>query len=262
MSQQTPNTGNPAPRPIHEQVKALEHLQELDLKIDQLKKGKNALPEALRSLDQNLGRLQLQLNGKKAALAEVEKIQRQTQAALDINRDRLARSNTRLEGVQNSQEYSAINKELEQLKKQGTSLEEQAKKASTDAELAQKAVAELTSQWEKISGDRGAQAATLSAQGGELETQIDSLLTERKKYSSVVEVRTLAQYDRVRAARAGIGFVPAVGGRCKGCNMVVPPQLYNEIRKGLSVLACPSCHRLLFVPMNENGVVSEGASAT
>lgn len=259
MSQQhnpNPGTSSQSPRSWQDQAKALEHLQELDLKIDQLRKSRNSLPEALRSLDQSLGKLQAQLTGKKGALGEIEKLLRQTQAALDINRDRLARSNTRLEGVQNSQEYQAVNKELEQLKKQGTGLEEQARKAQSDSEAGQKEINELTSQFDKIAEERKAQAEKLASQGSQLDGEINSLLDERRKYSSQVDSRILAQYDRVRGARGGVGIVPAVDGRCKGCNMVVPPQLYNEIRKALTVHSCPSCHRLLFVPVSSSEVES------
>lgn len=234
--------------PWKEQAKALEQMQELDLKIDQLRKSRNSLPEMLRSLDQTLGKLQAQMTGKKGAMGELEKLLRQTEAALDINRDRLARSNSRLEGVQNSHEYQAVSKELDQLKKQGTSLEEQARKARTDAEAAQKEFAGLTSQYEKVAEERKAQDDQLASQRSQLDTEINLLLDQRRKYSAQVDSRILAQYDRVRGARGGVGFVPAVDGRCKGCNMVVPPQLYNEIRKALAVHACPSCHRLLFVP--------------
>lgn len=240
-------------------MKALEHLQELDLKIDQLRKSKLALPEALRSLDQSMGKLQAQLNTRKAALDGLEKLQRQTQAALDINRDRQTRSNGRLEGVQNSQEYQAVNKEIDQLKKQGAGLEEQAKKAQNDADGARKDMDQLSVQLDKVREERTAQADKLAGQGGQLDEEINGLLTERKQYSAQVEPRVLAQYDRVRGARGGIGFVPALGGRCKGCNMMVPPQLYNEIRKGLTVHSCPSCHRLLFVPGSPEGTVAPGA---
>ena len=42
------------PLPLREQLKALEHLQELDLKIDRLKQNKNALPQALKTMDAGL----------------------------------------------------------------------------------------------------------------------------------------------------------------------------------------------------------------
>ena len=130
------------------------------------------------------------------------------------------------------------------------------RKSTTDAEAAQKELDGLNAQLAKVQQDRDAQAGVLSTQGAELDSQINSLVSERKQYSGDVEPRTLAQYDRVRGARGGLGFVPAVGGRCKGCNMMVPPQMFNEIRKLLQIYSCPSCHRLLFVP-GEGGPESQ-----
>src|SRR6185295_968135 len=96
--------------------------------------------------------------------------------------------------------------------------------------------------------ERSAQAQQVSGQESQVGDEIESLLKERSKFTVSVEPRILAQYDRVRGARAGLGIVPALGGRCKGCNMMVPPQLYNEIQKVTQLHACPSCHRILFVP--------------
>lgn len=237
-------------RPLNEQMKALEHLQEMDLRIDQIKKSRASLPETLKALDVSISKAQGAVTLKNNELLEIEKTQKQTSAAVDINRDRLTRSMTRLESVQNSQEFGAINKEIDQLKKQSTSLDEQLKKFSTDSEAIKKTLVDLNAQLEKVTGERAAQAEVLSSQGGKLEKDLNSLLQERLQYSSQVDKAILAQYDRVRGARGGLGFVPAIGGRCKGCNMMVPPQLYNEIRKGLQSHSCPSCHRLLFVPVS------------
>jgi predicted nucleic acid-binding Zn-ribbon protein len=141
-----------------------------------------------------------------------------------------------------------VNKELEQLKKLNLSLEEQSKKSDTETAAIQKELTDITAQLEKSKGERDAQAGLLSGQGSQLDKEIKILMDEREKYTAQVEARLLSQYDRVRGARAGLGFVPALAGRCKGCNMMVPPQLYNEIRKAQVVHACPSCHRILFVP--------------
>ena len=45
------------PLPLKEQLRALEHVQEIDLKIDGLKKNKGTLPAALRALDDKLADL-------------------------------------------------------------------------------------------------------------------------------------------------------------------------------------------------------------
>jgi uncharacterized protein len=236
------------PLSFKEQAKVLEQVQELDLKIDQLKRNRDALPVALRTADQNLTRVKTSVEAKQKAIEEIEKVTRQTKAAMDLNNDRLARSSTRLEGVQNSQEFQAVQKEIEQLKKLNTSLEEQQKKSATDIEAAGKELEVLNGQLAKIQAERDEQSQAVSGQTGDLQGQIDSLSSERNKHAERIEKRILAQYDRIRMARSGIGFVPAIGGRCKGCNMVVPPQLYNEIQRGNHVHACPSCHRILFIP--------------
>lgn len=236
------------PLPLKEQLKALEQIQEIDLQIDNLKKNKGTLPGALKALDDKLAKMKGTISIKKVALAEIEKTQRQTSAATDLNRDRVTRSTARLESVANSQEFQAAQKEIEQLKKQKESLDEQIKKAGTDAESVNKELADLDAQQAKFQEERDTQAQALTGQSGKLEEEIAALLADRGKHMPKVDPRTLAQYDRVRPARAGLGIVPAIAGRCKGCNMMVPPQQFNEIVRGSTLHACPSCHRILFVP--------------
>lgn len=236
------------PLPLKEQLRALEHVQEIDLKIDSLRKNKGTLPAALKALDDQLAKAKGTSLVKKTALAEIEKTQRQTSAAMDLNRDRLTRSTARLESVQNSQEFQAAQKEIEQLKKQKESLDEQTKKSAADTETIKKDLEGLDAQLAKIQEERDAQAQALSGQTGKMEEEIVGLMQERAQHTPKVEPRILTQYDRVRGARAGLGIVPAIAGRCKGCNMMVPPQQFNEIQRGSSLHACPSCHRLLFVP--------------
>lgn len=248
------------PLPLVEQLKNLEHLQELDIKIDSLRKDKSTLPGGLRTVDESLVKLKSAVESKKNLLSEIEKVQRQSQAALDLNQDRLTRSSSKLEAVQNSQEFQAANKEIEQLKKLNLTLEEQGKKSNREIELLGKEVGTLHEQMKVLQQDRDAQVTVLSGQENQFKTDIDSLLAERSKYSSRVEPRILAQYEKVRGARGGIGIVPALGGRCKGCNMMVPPQLYNEVQRGTTLHSCPSCHRILFIPPSPAPSAEEGKS--
>ncbi|MGK5082783.1 C4-type zinc ribbon domain-containing protein [Bdellovibrionota bacterium FG-1] len=234
--------------PLKDQLKALEHVQEIDLQIDQLKKNKGTLPASLKALDDQLGKLNATVTLKKVAIGEIEKTQRQTAAALELTRDRLSRSTTRLESVQNSQEYQAANKEIDQLRKQQESLDEQSKKSLKDMETIHKDLADIEVNMGKVQAERDAQASVLTGQTGKMESEIQGLLQDRAKFQPKIDPRTLSQYDRVRVARNGIGIVPAIAGRCKGCNMMVPAQQFNEIQRGNALHSCPSCHRLLFAP--------------
>lgn len=232
---------------LAEQLKNLVQLQELDLKIDAIKKSQNSLPSNLKTLDDSLTKLRTAHSTKKNQIEEIQKTKRQTQAALEINQDRLSRANSKLEAVHNAQEFQAANKEIDQLKKLNSSLEDQNKKSDTELEEAQKEFSLLEEQIENSQKERDAQFAIVTGQDHQFNNDVTILKSERMEFSSKVEPGILAQYNRIRNARGGLGVVPAVGGRCKGCNMVVPPQLYNEVQKGTTLHSCPSCNRILFV---------------
>jgi predicted nucleic acid-binding Zn-ribbon protein len=234
--------------PLREQLKALEHLQELDLKVDGLNQKKSAIPAALKGVEDALSRARQAVQTKENAIAEIEKVQRQTKAAMDLNNDRLSRANGKLESVANSQEYQAATKEIEQLRKLNLSLEDQTKKSVQDLETAQKELATANEKLAQAQGERDAQAQNLSGETGKFDQEIQAVNQERAQFTSKVDPRILSQYNRVRGARAGLGIVPAIGGRCKGCNMMVPPQLYIEVQRGTALQQCPSCHRILFAP--------------
>jgi predicted nucleic acid-binding Zn-ribbon protein len=246
---------------LKEQLKALEQLQAVDLQIGGLKTQRQSLPGALKTLDDALNRVKANHTIKKNTVEELNKVFRQTKAALELNQDRLTRSMTRLEGIQNSQEFSAVNKEIDQLRKLAHTLEEQQKKANDEIAVGTKGLEDLEAQMVTLQAERDEKASAVTGQDNELNSQISKLQDDRKKYTTIVEARILTNYDRVRGARAGIGISSANGGRCKICNMMVPPQLYNEIQKGLQVHSCPSCHRILYIPTEGSAGVASSTKS-
>jgi hypothetical protein len=236
------------PLSLVEQLKKLEQLQELDLKIDRIRKDQKILPAALKTAEEALKKVRAALTLKHSQLAELEKVGRQTQAAVDLNQERLSRSGAKLESVQNTQEFQAASKELEQLKKLALSLEEQKKKSTSDLETAQKDLVAIQQEVEKLDSEHGRQSESLLGQNQALGTDLNQLLSERTQFLVGVETRIVSQYDRIRIARGGVGIVPAVGGRCRACNMMVPPQVFIELQRGSVLHQCPSCNRILFAP--------------
>ena len=244
-----------------EQLKNLAHLQEVDLKIDSIKKNQESLPTGLKAADESMKKIQTLLSTKKNVDAELEKSMKQIQAAWDLNQDRFTRSQSKLEAVQTSQEFQAVNKEIDQLKKLNLSLDEQRKKLSTEREVMIQELAQLEEQLKKLNQERDAQSQVLNGQNRQLRGDLDTLMSERTQFIQGVEGRLLSQYDRIRVARGGIGIVAAFGGRCKGCNMMVPPQLFNELQRGSALHCCPSCSRILYVAGAEQAVSASEPTA-
>ena len=56
----------------------------------------------------------------------------------------------------------------------------------------------------------------------------------------------------IAGRRPGKAVVAAHQGMCTGCNMMLPPQLYNELQLDLKILQCTTCQRILFYESEED----------
>jgi predicted nucleic acid-binding Zn-ribbon protein len=79
----------------------------------------------------------------------------------------------------------------------------------------------------------------------ELEEKIAAIRTERDKIAAGVRPDVLKRYGAIRMRR-GLAVVAVRSGTCTGCNMNMPPQLYNTLQRGTSLETCPYCHRMIY----------------
>jgi predicted nucleic acid-binding Zn-ribbon protein len=55
----------------------------------------------------------------------------------------------------------------------------------------------------------------------------------------------IKRYSTIRMRR-GLAVVSVKNGTCQGCNMNIPPQLYNTLQRGNSLELCPNCNRIIY----------------
>ncbi|MCC7406363.1 MAG: hypothetical protein IT288_18360 [Bdellovibrionales bacterium] len=233
---------------VQVQLESLAKLQEIDRQVDHLQKKKSDLPTAIKELDQKLEALTLDEAKKSAEKTEVEKLFKQTQAAIEINQDRMNRAAQRLEQMENQTTFMAANKEVEQLKKLASDLDVQKAAHLAQQYALNMACKEIEEKKSALLSERQATLEKFSEEEGVLNQDIQQLQAGRNGFIAQVDRGTLARYDRIRSARAGLGIVPAAQGRCMGCNVLIPPQMYNQLHRSQEVMSCPSCARILFIP--------------
>jgi hypothetical protein len=61
-----------------------------------------------------------------------------------------------------------------------------------------------------------------------------------------------------------LAVVSVRNGTCQGCNMNIPPQLYNVLQRGQTIETCPSCHRIIYWEeiMKDDPAGAAGANTT
>jgi predicted nucleic acid-binding Zn-ribbon protein len=78
------------------------------------------------------------------------------------------------------------------------------------------------------------------------------VIGQRESLAPQLRPGTQKRYAMLRERRNGTAVVPTKNGTCQGCFMAVPPQQYNEIRKGDKLNFCPTCQRILYYLEEEN----------
>ena len=99
----------------------------------------------------------------------------------------------------------------------------------------------------------GAVGLTESAKGdlkarlAELEGQVGTLRAERDVVAARVRPDVMRRYNGI-VMKKGLAVVPVRrGGVCGGCNMAIPPQLFNILQRMNSIETCPTCNRIIYV---------------
>lgn len=223
----------------------LDHLQEIDLKIDGFKGEKDALLAELAQLDGRVAEAETAIADKDSELSLLEMEKTGLDESLAAETENISRSEARLKEIKTQKEYQAVSKEISTARKLNVELEEQAlQKIGRIEELK----AELVAMEENVV----ALQANVIAQKAEVQARIDLLeagivkdVVAREETVKGLSAPIIKRYTVLREQRRGIAVVEARGGSCLGCNMNLPPQLYNSLFRGDDLITCPHCQRML-----------------
>jgi len=230
---------------VREELEKLTRLQDLDLKIDRARKLVSSAPQAFSQLENEFQTESATLEQAKKAKDDFEKQKRQLETENMMDSDRIKNIEARLNSVTNNKEFHAASKEAEKAKKL---ISDRAKAVSelTDKILAQVTI--VTEGQTKLDGLKAQMESKKSEVGsriGEADKEIAAYAGDRASMASQINPPLMSKYNRIRT-RYSDAIVAVTNGHCSSCNLALPPQMYIQVQKGLELISCPSCQRLLF----------------
>jgi uncharacterized protein len=230
---------------LRNNLNALYELQEIDLRIDGLDGEKGQLLTEAQALESKLAEAREKIVARREEAAALEADKAGLEASLATENENIVRSESHLKEIKTQKEYQAVSKEISSAKKLIAELEDQ---------ILQKinAMEELTADIAKKESDLAELESNVAVQQGEvqqrvvkLEAGISADATAREETVKGLPASVLKRYARLRDQRKGIAVVEAKDGNCMGCNMHLPPQLYNTLYRADEVITCPHCQRIL-----------------
>ena len=230
---------------MRDQLKRLEELQTHDAKIQELENSLKAIPLKLAATQNDLARVEGLLGTERQALSEAEKYYGEQKSLLTDDEVQVAGAKHKLAQAKNSKEYMAAQKEIEQRREGVTSREGEITKLVGAVDAKKKLLSDRSSDVEALKASIAKDAEAAQARMGEIEAQIAALRVERDQLASEVKPDVLKRYATIRIRR-GLAVVSVRNGTCQGCNMNIPPQLYNVLQRGQTIETCPSCRRIIY----------------
>ena len=230
---------------MNEQLRLLRELQDVDIELKAIEGDKERYPIEIRNLDEKLASEKEMLRERREKNELLEKERRQKEGDLELEQERMKRAQSKLYEVKTNKEYQALLTEIETLKEISSQREIEILEIMDEIDDVKKEYAKMEKELLEMEKKIGAEKKNLEENLG----KVDGLLASKKRKRTMVAKKLRPElmtfYQTLREKRR-TAVVPARFGACQGCNMKIPPQMFNEVQKSEAIIVCPSCNRILY----------------
>lgn len=230
---------------MREQLKLLDDLQRHDARIQEIEAEARAIPDKLRELRDNIARIQGVLDRERVQLAETERYRIEQETQLKHEEQQLAKARAKAQAVKNQKEYMSIQREIELTRKMAQEREEEALKLGIAVEAFSKQIDQHTADVAALQQAYEEQEGAGRQRAAELEQKLAGLRAERDGLAAKVRPDVLRKYSAIKLKK-GLAVVAVKDRTCQGCNMMIPPQLFNTLQRRDTIELCPTCNRIIY----------------
>ena len=245
-------------------------LQEALAKLQKADAQLGGIPDWMRELDAEYQERKSAIDELEAE-AETGRMERRTaEAGISDAQEKLKRYQQQINAVTTQREYGALLQEIDTVKGQITSFEEQGLAAMENVDVAKQALEEKRAAFQELEDRYQAELAKWEEEKPDLAREAESLRARVKELREQVPRPQLAQFERILERTHGRATAPIKKmdrGRgpsmwhCGACNYNVRPQVLVEIKDRGSLIQCDSCKRILYVEEEHQPREAEAAQA-
>ncbi|MEI6207404.1 MAG: C4-type zinc ribbon domain-containing protein [Desulfuromonadales bacterium] len=236
---------------MKKKLAALEQLQDIDQQITRMKNTQKGLHEELNDIAQAVDAAREEVTGMENRLAQLEKEKAELEENHASELANICRSETNMKEIKTNKEFQAVGREISAARKQVTELEERVLQKISQIEEFSGQLAVRKALFEEMLENHALRTAEKQAEIDKIQLDLDFDSARRDIVTDGVPASLVKRYTSLRDQRRGQALAIARDGYCLGCNMHLPPQLYNNLFKYEELLACPHCQRILVLKQQQ-----------
>ena len=231
---------------IADKLVTLLELQEIDSRLDQLRKLRGDLPEEVKDLEDEVIGIETRINKFQVEINSFkEEIERHVHNKKEAEKLIIKYKDQQM-NVRNNREFDAISKELELQELEIQLSEKRIRESEYKISLKETEIDSTLASKAKRSDVLEQKRQELDKLVNDSQEEEEKLIKQSDKQAKKVEDRLLKAYIRIRGgAKNGLAVVAVDRGACGGCFNVVPPQRQADIMDKQKIIICEHCGRIL-----------------
>jgi len=230
---------------LKEQLLLLTELQRHDARIQELEQMVKSFPAKLEAMNADVKRVETMLERERSSLTETESWRSRQEEEMKSEETRAIQAKQRSAAVKNAKEYMANERELQNTRKQTAEREEEVLKLVGAVETAKKSITQHEADFVAMREHVASEEKSARDKMDELQKQIAEERKQREVAAARVRPDVLKKYSTIRMRR-GLAMAPVKNGTCQGCNMNIPPQVFNQLQRGDTIELCGTCNRIIY----------------
>jgi predicted nucleic acid-binding Zn-ribbon protein len=221
-------------------------LQKVDEKIAALILIEMEGPEKMAAVDAELAAGEDKVNNSLTQEKELLKRRRELEAEVEDTDEKIKSNQGRQLQAKTNEEYRALLKEAEYLRKSNTAREDELLEVMESLETLAKDNKELKVWLEEQRTAAADRKKKIEESTRESVKGKADLLSERESLIKSLPRNFMAAYDRIYKRRNGRAVVGIQGGVCQECHIQIPPQDFNMLQRNEELQVCPNCNRIMY----------------
>jgi predicted nucleic acid-binding Zn-ribbon protein len=230
---------------MRNQILVLDELQRIDMELSQLEKNLKEYPQKILDYEKELEASKQILTDSNNKKTEILKSKSSIEQEVAHNEEIIKKAEQKLFEIKTHKEYEALQKEITETKRKNSELEETLLEEMEKLDSIEALITQEQEKFTSKESEYGEQIAIIKEKIEELSSLYKPKKEKKDKIISNLDMELLPIYERIRK-RNGRVLALTKNEVCMGCNMNIPPQLFNEVLTLSRIIQCPNCQKILY----------------